>query len=331
MEMEKQQKKYVSIYQNFKKGDGMMEKNSQVILWGAGACGRYIMNYCQHHNIEVVAFGDRDISKIGQKLLEVPVLSIKELKKLDSNTPIIISIQKDNVLKIREELIKEGIENDIFALNDLFSLDGIEGRRNICADFHFDYMDSYYKSSENTVDKFWKDDSLFRKMFNQLDTSYIVELACGRGRHVPQYVEMAKQIVLVDILEKNISYCKERFKDYGHLQYIVNTGDNFKPLKDNTYTAIFSYDSMVHFESIDIYNYLMDTKRILINGGMALYHHSNNHSDYRTSFITGENGRNYMSMDLFAHFADRSGLEVVEQQVIKWGNVEDGITLLRKK
>ena len=113
--------------------------------------------------------------------------------------------------------------------------------------------------------------------------------------------------------------------------HYVNSGSNFEKLADNTYTAIFSYDSMVHFESIDIYHYLLDTERILKKGGMALYHHSNNHSDYKTSFITGEMGRNYMSMDLFAHFADRCGLEVLEQQVIKWGNVEDGITLLRKK
>jgi len=37
-----------------------------------------------------------------------------------------------------------------------------------------------------------------------------------------------------------------------------------------------------------------------------------------------------MSMDLFAHFADRAGMEVVEQYTYPWGDVEDGITLLRK-
>lgn len=309
----------------------MLGNNKQVILWGCGKCGQYILNYCQTKNVEVVAFGDKDVNKIGSKILEVPVLSIGEIKKLDINIPIIISIQRHDILMIKEELIKEGIKNQIYALNDVFLLDGIEGRRNICADFHIDYMDTYYKSSENTTAVFWKEDSPFRKMFNRLDTTYIVELACGRGRHVPRYIEQSKQIVLVDILEKNISYCKERFKECDKIQYYINSGDNFKELADNTYTAIFSYDSMVHFESIDIYHYLLDTHRILKNGGMALYHHSNNHADYKASFITGEGGRNYMSMELFAHFADRSGLEVLEQQVIKWGNVEDGITLLRKR
>ncbi len=38
-----------------------------------------------------------------------------------------------------------------------------------------------------------------------------------------------------------------------------------------------------------------------------------------------------MSMGLFAHFADRAGLEVVQQMEYKWtDSLTDGITLLKK-
>ena len=33
---------------------------------------------------------------------------------------------------------------------------------------------------------------------------YMVELACGRGRHVLHYIDKAENVILVDILDKNI-------------------------------------------------------------------------------------------------------------------------------
>ena len=82
----------------------------------------------------------------------------------------------------------------------------------------------------------------------------------------------------------------------------------------------------------EVRNYLKETYRILKRGGMALFHHSNNNRDYKATFLSGECGRNYMSMGMFAHFADRAGLSVVEQVEFPWNDqVTDGITLLRKE
>lgn len=52
-------------------------------------------------------------------------------------------------------------------------------------------------------------------MFQQLDLTNVVELACGRGRHVPMYIDKAGGVTLVDILQKNIEICQERFKEYS--------------------------------------------------------------------------------------------------------------------
>lgn len=49
---------------------------------------------------------------------------------------------------------------------------------------------------------------------------------------------------------------------------------------------------------------------------MAIFHHSNNTSDYKNSFYNAVSGRNYMSKDLFAYLTYCAGFEVVEQQVI---------------
>lgn len=69
---------------------------------------------------------------------------------------------------------------------------------------------------------------------------------------------------------------------------------------------------------MDIYEYLKDIYRVLIPGGKALLHHSNNTSDYKASFANAPHGRSFMSKDVFAYLAYRAGFDVLEQKVIDW-------------
>ena len=170
-------------------------------------------------------------------------------------------------------------------------------------------------------------------MFKCLDLDNIVELACGRGRHVQKYYNEANKIILVDILEKNINICKERFNGHHNISYYVNNGHDLHGLKDNTYSALFTYDAMVHFELFDIYEYLQETYRVLTKGGKALFHHSNLSIAYDQSFNKSYNpgGRNFMSKDLFAYLAYKAGFEIIDQKVIDWSLPKmDCITLVKK-
>ena len=112
-----------------------------------------------------------------------------------------------------------------------------------------------------------------------------------------------------------------------------NNGYDLTELPSNKYTSLFTYDSMVHFELFDIYSYLKETYRILVPGGYALFHHSNNSSDYKNSFEYNRNlgGRNFMDKQIFAYLAYKAGFEIVEQHVLDWDMPEqDCITLVRK-
>lgn len=77
---------------------------------------------------------------------------------------------------------------------------------------------------------------------------------------------------------------------------------------------------------------LKETYRVLKSGSYALFHHSNNTLHYKVSFATGRSGRNYMSADIFAYLAYRSGFEIVESRTLDWSGAKnlDCITLLRK-
>jgi ubiquinone/menaquinone biosynthesis C-methylase UbiE len=181
----------------------------------------------------------------------------------------------------------------------------------------------YYDMAEEYLDGFWNENSVFNKCFKQLDCGNIVELACGHGRHVQRYLENAQSVILVDINQENIDYCKKRYSDENKIKYLVNDGNNFKGIDTNSQTAIFTYDAMVHFEMMDIIEYLKESNRILIDGGKILFHHSNAAFSPELFYHYKPHWRNYMSADIFAYLALRCGFRVISQDIMSWGGGEN--------
>jgi hypothetical protein len=72
-------------------------------------------------------------------------------------------------------------------------------------------------------------------------------------------------------------------------------------------------------------------------GALAFLHHSNLTRNPGGNFQRNAHARNFMSVQMFSHYAQKEGLQVVKQKVIDWGSGEkrvenlDGLTLLRRK
>ena len=91
---------------------------------------------------------------------------------------------------------------------------------------------------------------------------------------------------------------------------------------------------MVHFEMLDIFSYLKEIYRVLSNGGRALIHHSNQHTDpFSDSFVGAVHARSFMSKELFAYFSHRTGFKILRQEIIDWCDMKglDCLTLLEKE
>lgn len=315
-----------------------MEVHNQVVLYGAGKRGKKYAGLLHSHGIDVVGFSDS--YKSGNVLFDVdglavekPILDVEEIKEKDYFV-IISIVDYEEATWVCRKLNEIGVK--VVSLKQMLypEKDIVSANRDYIAEMHIDGMDDYFTVAEDRahMDIFWQNDSLFYQLFVQLNLEKVVELACGRGRHVPEYLSKAQNIVLVDILKKNIDYCRQRFCSENKIQYYVNNGFNLKEIDSDSCTALFTYDAMVHFEMMDIFQYLLETKRILRKGGKALFHHSNNTDRYDVTFLSGRHGRNYMSKQLFAHLADRAGLRVVEQHVIDWAGEKelDCVTLVEK-
>lgn len=249
----------------------------------------------------VDAFCDRMANKNG-KVIDVSGKSVISYRNARLKCiPFVITVEYNtNYYKEIEAKLKEdGVEyykSIIDYLVNVLGYDLVKINREYCKYHHAYNMDKYYETAESQdgINAFWGDKSIFYKYFKKLDLQNVIELGCGRGRHVPQYIKNAGNITLVDVLECNIKFVSSRFCNYNNIRYYQNNGHDLSELPDMTYTALFTYDAMVHFELLDIYEYLRETYRVLRAGGMALFHHSNDSRDYRNSFLhcTNHIGRN---------------------------------------
>lgn len=308
-----------------------MEK---IILFGAGQIGKSVYKFLQQGGLSSVVecFCDNNTDLWNKEIDNCIVCSYEECKTKGNKFVIASTLYTDEI----EALLKSDQKDYFININEWAlaqEIDKVKWNRDYCAWFHINLMGGYFDRAEldKAMNVFWREDSVFYKMFKQLDLDNVIELAVGRGRHVRMYEPNAGHIVLVDVLQKNIDFCKERFRGNPKIDYYCNNGYNLSELKDNEYSALFTYDAMVHFEMMDIFEYLKDIHRVLRKGGMALFHHSNNISNYRDSFSTAVAGRSYMSKDLFAYLAYRAGFEIVEQRVINWGIKDlDCISLVKK-
>ena len=149
------------------------------------------------------------------------------------------------------------------------------------------------------------------------DFSVVVDLAAGHGRNTEKLLEFASKLYVVDINAENIEFCRRRFGGDPRLEYIVCDGVSLAGIPDDQVSLVYSFDSMVHFDTDTIRAYLREFKRVLRTDGRAMCHHSN-YTGNPTGDFQSPHWRNFMSRELFAHYANKEGLAVVRAELIDW-------------
>ena len=228
------------------------------IIYGAGERGLWCLDFLKWRKLEdCIAFlCDKRYAEIGN-INGKKVVSYEQAKK--ENMPFLVSCGDSNIAsEVLEMISNDGQKGYVFEeLYKVLGEDQAVFLREWCAYHHAKNNDQWFDDAEkqDAVDVFWGGNTIFYQYFRELDLRNVIELACGRGRHVPHYIKQAKAITLVDILEENIMICRERFQNVDNITYYCNNGYNLEKLADNSYTALFTYDSMVHFEMMDVYAY----------------------------------------------------------------------------
>ena len=104
----------------------------------------------------------------------------------------------------------------------------------------------------------------------------VLEIAPGYGRWTHYLRALAtEQLTVVDLNDRCIAACKERFAGDAHIRYHVNDGRSLDMVPDGTIDLVFSFDSLVHAEADVMQGYVHQIARKLTPEGVGIIHHSN--------------------------------------------------------
>ena len=149
----------------------------------------------------------------------------------------------------------------------------------------------------------------------------ILEVAPGYGRWTRFLRPLCRRMVLVDLSERCIGACRERFGDEESIDYHVNDGRSLEMVTDGSIDLAFSFDSLVHADADVIESYVTQLSDKLTEDGVAFLHHSNfaaldegtENRHWRSESVSGER---------VCDLAESADLSVVSQERVNWGAPE---------
>jgi hypothetical protein len=169
-------------------------------------------------------------------------------------------------------------------------------------------------------------------------TGTILEIAPGYGRWTHYLRSVSERLVVVDLAERCIDHCRERFREDQHIEYFVNDGKSLEMVDDQSVDFVFSFDSLVHAEADVLESYLDQLARKLKPEGIGFIHHSN-FGHYRRAIRLArsvperlatplvERGilpdliawrAESVTSEIVSSLCDRAGLRCVSQEEISW-------------
>jgi ubiquinone/menaquinone biosynthesis C-methylase UbiE len=189
----------------------------------------------------------------------------------------------------------------------------------------------YHSKAASHMDRQWNEIIRPILLRHPIDYSMTMDLACGQGRNSTKLSPLSQRMILVDVNPENIATVKKRFAADKH-EFLLNSGFDLAGVESGSISFLYTFDSMVHFDTEIVLLYVKECYRVLRSGAHGFVHHSNFTGAPGADFRNNPHWRNFMSKELFAHFCIRNGLEVVEQVLIPWGDMRDldCLTVFRK-
>ena len=105
-------------------------------------------------------------------------------------------------------------------------------------------------------------------------TGTILEIACGCGRWTRYLQGLCTRLIAVDLSERCIRICRQRFRDLSHVEFHLNDGTSLAAVSAPL-DFVFSFDSLVHADIDVIEAYLSQLAGLLRRDGVVFLHHSN--------------------------------------------------------
>lgn len=113
----------------------------------------------------------------------------------------------------------------------------------------------------------------------------VLEIGIGGGRTAEILIKYAKELICADISTEMLEATKQRLGDQ-RISYVKLDGLTLDQITPNSVDVCFCYDTMVHLEPRDIFNYLSRIPRLLKSNltdlsvdRLCIFHHTNTLSE----------------------------------------------------
>lgn len=192
------------------------------------------------------------------------------------------------------------------------------------------------RGEEWTASEEWKQALIDDVLLTRIPAGGVVlEIGPGGARWSSVLQARTRRLILVDVSERPLELCRERFAAAENVEYVLSGGNDLPGVEDSCVDAVWSFDVFVHVAPTDQAGYLSEIARVLSPGGVAVIHHADGRN---LGDLPSRSGwRTPMSRHLFATLAEQRGL-TVEAQIDSWGArarhdlsaFHDAITVCRK-
>lgn len=166
---------------------------------------------------------------------------------------------------------------------------------------------------------------LFENVFGPFiqTPAVLLEIGPGGGRFTELLLPHCKRLIAADTSPHMLKLLRSRFGEHAQIEYMLLDGKRFTTIADGSVDAAFSYDVFIHLQHWDIYNYLVELKRVLKPGGKALIHHAHTFSALGWRQFCREvpvsigrhkayNTFSVMTPDLMKGFVERADLKLLD-------------------
>jgi SAM-dependent methyltransferase len=191
--------------------------------------------------------------------------------------------------------------------------------------------DGHFRDAEGHFYEQWI--GTIRPLIEDFDFSTVLELSPGAGRNTEKLSELTTRLIAVDYNQDALRQTQARLNLSGNkceITYHHNNGCDLRMVPDASVTAIYCWDSAVHFDKSVVSGYIREFSRVLKPGGSGFLHHSDLGDRAHKNIKRNPHWRSNVSKEFVAEQCRTSGLEVVMQQRVPWPPVVDFATTFSK-
>jgi len=189
----------------------------------------------------------------------------------------------------------------------------------------------YFYEAEQEFEGQWKE--TIWPLIKDFDFGTVLELSPGTGRNTAKLSTLTSRLIAVDYNQSALEQMRSRLgTSYGGctINYYKNNGSDLRMVPDASVTAIYCWDSAVHFDKSVVSAYIREFARVLKPGGSGFFHHSNLGDRAHKNVKRNPHWRSNVSKELVARACQVNGLTVALQQPVPWPPIVDCVTIFRK-